>query len=158
MSSLTPHLSEHRLHSHRRRSPRVRVGVLLRRGHLDAMLAAGAGSGESPELALRAGQLSDMRNRRVLAHRLEEIVRTANGRGSWRSARPPLAARDIRAASMQLMQLARDLCEQPEVEPAGVALTQRLLTDGTGPLYVYGQNDALWRAVRDARAALFGGV
>ena len=159
MSSLTPHISTHRRRDARPRQASpigLRMRVFLRRGRLDAMLAGGAPCGESPELVLRASQLSDERNRRHLAGSLEAIVRAAHGRGQRRSARPSLATRDVRATSTQIMRLARDLRECPQVTPAGVAMTQRLLTDGSGPLYVYGQDDALWRAVRDASAALHG--
>jgi len=157
VSSLTPHLSAHRCRDAHPRRPSpiaLRMRVLLRRSRLDAMLADGAPCGESPELALRASQLSDVRYRRQLADSLEAIVRTAHGRGRRRGSRPALAARDVCATSTQLMRLARDLRECPRVTPAGVALVQRLLTDASGPLYVYGRNDELWRAVRDASAAL----
>jgi len=157
MSSLTPHLSRHRMRDAHAPAPAaigLRMRVMLHRGRLDAMLAAGSRCGESPELALRARQLGNPRNRRVLADSLEEIVRAAHGRGARRSSRPALASRDVRATSVQLLELARELRDCPQVEPAGVALAQRLLTNGTGPLYVYGRNDALWRAVCDAKAAL----
>jgi hypothetical protein len=40
------------------------------------------------------------------------------------------------------------------VNASGVVLAQRLLTDGTGPLYIEARNDELWRAAREASAAL----
>jgi len=135
----------------------LRTRVLFRRGRLDARLAAGAAVEESPELALRADQLTSERNRRVLADSIERIVRTAHGTGAMRTASPPLASDDVRACSRQLMDLARLLRARPEVNASGVALIQRLITDGSGPLYHAAENDALWRAVRDAGAALAAG-
>jgi hypothetical protein len=132
----------------------VRTG--LRRASLDRLLAQGVTPAESPELALRALQLTRARHRRSLADSLEEVVGVAQGERRGRSASPSLATRDIRASSPVLLQLARVLREDRDVYASGVALTQRLLTDGMGPLYVYGLDDELWHAARDAVAALDG--
>jgi hypothetical protein len=132
----------------------VRTRVLLHRGRLDAQLAGGAAAHERPELALRAGQLTSERNRRELAETIERLVRVAHGTAARRSSSPPLARRDVCACSRQLMDLARLLRARPEVSASGVVLIERLITDGTGPLYVYGENDALWQAVCDAGVAL----
>jgi hypothetical protein len=157
MSSVHTHLSRRSTRSARPRAGSaigLRIRVFLRRGRLDTMLAGGAAADQSPELALRASQLTSERNRNALADSLEGVARVAHGTARRRTASPPLASRDVRACSGQLMDLARLLRARPEVGASGVALTQRLLTDGSGPLYIYGQNDALWRAVRDAGAAL----
>jgi hypothetical protein len=135
----------------------VRTRVLLHRGRLDAQLARGAAADESPELALRARQLTSEHNRRELAETIERLVRVAHGTAARRSSSPPLARRDVCACSRQLMDLARLLRARPEVSASGVALIERLITDGTGPLYVYGSNDALWQAVCDAGVALIEG-
>ncbi len=163
MSSQHLHLSAHgtrRGSADKRRSHplAVRVCVLCRWRRLDEMIAQGADPRESPELSRRAAQLTRKRHRGVIADSLEEVILLArNGTGAMRSARAPIARHEVRAAAPALLELARDLRECPEVEPRGVVLAGRLLTDGTGPLYVYGQNDALWRAVREADAALFQG-
>jgi hypothetical protein len=60
----------------------------------------------------------------------------------------------VRASRAALIRLADDLRSSPDVNPAGVAATHRLLTDATSPLYVYGQNDELWESVRYANLAL----
>ncbi|HLL92465.1 MAG TPA: hypothetical protein VK252_05950 [Solirubrobacteraceae bacterium] len=161
MSSLNPHLAAHThghdgLHADHRRPSTIglRLRVYCRRRRLDEMLADGASPKASPELTLRAGQLTGERHRRALADSLEAVVATAQGSIRGRSATPPLARRDVRAASAALIGLARDLREDANVDSRGVALTQRLLTDGTGPIYIYGPNDALWHAAREATAAL----
>jgi hypothetical protein len=74
------------------------------------------------------------------------------------SARVPIRRREVIAATPSLLGLARDLRELADAKPRGVALASRLLTDGTGPLYVYGRDGALVRAVWEATAALFGQV
>ena len=135
----------------------LRARVLLHRGRLDAQLAGGSAAHESPELALRAGQLTGARTRCELAASIERLVRTAHGTAIRRSSSPQLARRDVCACSRQLMDLARQLRAPRELNPMGVAQIERLLTDGTGPLYVYGPNDALWRAVSDAGTALVDG-
>ena len=134
----------------------LRVRVLWARGRLDGMLARGADPGPSPELALRAAQLTARRHRAALADSLEDVVHTAEGRRSTRSARPPLASREVRAARAALLGIAFQLRQDAEVHPAGVVLAQRLITDGSGPLYIHAQHDGLWHAARDAAAALAG--
>jgi hypothetical protein len=162
MSSTTHHLSaEHagRLnHLHRESGFGLRARVYFRRARLDGLLAEGASPQESPEPAIRASQLTSMRLRGQLADSLEKVVRIARGKSPTRTACPPLARADIRACTAALLQLALGLREDGEVNVTGVVLAQRLLTDGTGPLYVYGRDDELWHATRRASAALEGYV
>jgi hypothetical protein len=103
-------------------------------------------------------QLTGSRHRRALARSLEEAVSLAHVERPWRTASPPLATRDVRAARAELIQLAQVLRENRDVYASGVALAERLLTDGSGPLYRYGLDDALWHAARDAIAALDGRI
>jgi hypothetical protein len=142
----------------RRPGIRARIRVWFRRASLDGLLAKGVTPAESPELAHRAMQLTRARHRRALAKSLEEALSVAQGERRWRTACPPLATRDVRASRSELIQLAQVLRENRDVYASGVALTQRLLTDGTGPLYLYGRDDELWHAARDALAALDGRI
>jgi hypothetical protein len=132
------------------------TSVLLARGRLDELLANGADPADSPELALRAQQLTSERNRRTLADSFERIVAIAEGPEPARNASPRLARRDVMACRATLLDLARALRDYADVNPRGVALAQRLITDGTGPLYSRAGDDALWRAAHDANAALDG--
>jgi hypothetical protein len=158
MSSLTPHLSP----TARARAPRhVPIGlfarVLVHRGRLDRQLLEGIDPASSPELALRARQLTAQRHRRVLADSIDEVMRLAGPGGTRRiSASAPLVRADVRAARAALLDLECSLRRDGEVAPAGVILAERLLTDGSGPLYMKSENDALWHAARDASAALDG--
>lgn len=137
-------------------APRVgaRLRARLHAGRLDGRLADGTDPHESPELALRAHRLTARSHRRRLAESLEQAVDTAAGCEVRVSAAAPLARREVRAARAGLLELAAALRSDGEVSPAGVALAQRLLTDGSGPLYVTSGHDALWLAARRATVAL----
>jgi hypothetical protein len=161
MSSFTPPLSANRAEQRVKNPYRpsgigLRFRVFLRRARLDAMLGDGISREQSPELSLRASQLTRRRQRRAVANSLEEVLRTAQGDGPRRTACPPLARRDIRACRAALLQLAQVLREESEADATGVVLARRLLMDGTSPLYVYGRDDELWHSARRASAALEG--
>ena len=126
----------------------------LHRSALDAQLAAGADPDSASELALRAGQLTSRSHRRRLADSLDDIVALAEGGRPRVSSVPPIRLREVRAARAALLGLARDLRRDGLVAAAGVAQTQRMLTDGTGPLYVTACQDGLWQAARNADEAL----
>jgi hypothetical protein len=156
MSSLGAHVSAGARENRPRRTPiALHVQVLLRRRSLDTRLLEGVDPGSSPELELRARQLTGSRHRRVLADSLDEVIRVAEGpKPSRLAASAPLVRGDVRAARGALLDLECSLRRDGAVHPAGVLLAQRLLTDGSGPLYVKAQNGALSRAARDASAAL----
>lgn len=161
MSSLSPHLTRHVSTPTRREerpaasSLRGRLRVLLHRGALDRELAEGADADIREDLALRAAQLTAPGHRRTLADSLDEAVAIAEGQGPRITSSPPLASRDVRAARAALLSLSRELREPGAVRAQGVAIAQRLLTDGTGPLYVESRDDdALWQLARRASLAL----
>jgi len=156
-SSLSPHFeTAHGIRDEVQTGPGVgvRLRTLVRRGRLDSMLAEGADPASSPELALRGQRLTRRAYRRALADSFDEAISVAEGRELRLSAVPPLATREVRAARAALLELSRALRSQRQVAPAGVALAQRLLTDGAGPLYLTSEHDALWHAARRATVAL----
>ena len=132
----------------------ARMRALVHRRLLDSMLADGADPVSSPELALRAARLTAPRHRRKLADGFDEAISLAERREPRLTAAPPLARREIRAARGALRELSGALRSERRVAPAGVALAQRLLTDGTGPLYLTAEHDGLWKAARRATVAL----
>ena len=134
----------------------LRLRVLLHRTRLDAMIVDGADTDADLELALRARQLTAMPYRHKLANGLDAVLSIAEGYHRRVSSAPPLARRDIRASRAALLQLSRALRHDPVVTAAGVVRARQLLTDGTGPLYVEADHDALWHALRDAVACLEG--
>jgi hypothetical protein len=158
VSSFSPHIEAGRRSRSRRQKTAPTLGVRLRTrlraAELDRLLAGGADPAETPELKLRADRLTGRARRRRLANSLEEAVRIAESREVRVTSMPPLARREIRAARASLIELALALRSERQVSPAGVALAQRLLTDGSGPLYVTAGYDALWLAARRATVAL----
>jgi hypothetical protein len=112
---------------------RERLSLRLQARQLDRALAAGASAGDSPALARRAAALvrADTRNELAASlHRLARSnVRTAFGN---RVEAVPARADEVRR---DLERLADRLIEPGPVASRGVALTQELLTDGSGPLF-----------------------
>lgn len=147
---LTPHT---RLRSRRIASLRLRWRVLIHRERLDRLLIEGVDPVTVPELTLRAFQLSRRSHRIALAASVDDAVRSAPVRRRRSPSAPPLARDGIAAAKDELAALSRALREEPVVAARGVALARRLLTDGSGPLYVE-NGGALRAAAAEARGAL----
>lgn len=160
MSSTTTHLPT-RLRRRsgggsQRRGLGARAGALLLRVRLDRMLAEGVPPTLSPALRLRAQQITSLSHRRKLADSFEAILDACERPAPRRTSAVPTVRREVRASRAAILDLCHELRARPHVAPAGVALAQQLLTDGTGPLYLESHNDALWHAVRRAAAALDG--
>ena len=158
MSSLNPPLNSHTGEWSARPSAVsrlvVRMRVLMQRTRLDRALAEGTDPMLSDELMLRAGQLTGANYRRALADTFDEVICIAEGQSPRLTSSPPLARREVRAARAALLDLSRSLREDAPVNPAGVALAERLLTDGLSPLYLESGHDALWHAARLAGETL----
>ncbi len=118
-------------------SPEATVGLRLRtvmgRRHLDRQLGAGCAL-TSPELALRARQLTDPRSRRELAESIRSAVRLAE--------QPPVRISAVmldRTAVKYGRAALKDLADQLElahrVTPRGVLLARKLMRDGLSPMY-----------------------
>jgi hypothetical protein len=133
----------------------LRGKVLLKRGSLSRRLAAGASPTDSPELAARAEQLCSERNRRILARGLERVIDAAEERPHPHSSAVPLRRAEILTERALLLGLAAELRDMSQdVNVRGVALVERLLTDGGSPLYAPSTKQSLDGAIRQARAAL----
>jgi hypothetical protein len=111
---------------------------------LDRRLAKGADPMQSDELSLRAGQLGSAATRSRLAAALRSAVETANGR------HPPLISTRLRCPEIRenedlLLALAERLRSGEPVGVAGLAITARLVTDRSSPMYRSGASlpDAL---------------
>jgi hypothetical protein len=144
----------------RRRSRLSRLALRLRvaAGHesLDAALARGADPRSRPELALRTAQLERMRHRRALARALRRTVVEATRARPSQHMPVELAREQIRADAVDLIALADRLAfPQPIDAVAGVAIAQRLITDGlASPLYVTCEPHTVRRLSRRALAEL----
>jgi hypothetical protein len=131
----------------------MRARVFLRRGRLDALLAAGADPSWDPELGLRAAQLSAPGRRWALAGGLERVVWDARRPPRW-DCRAPVDRRAVRAASSELSALAFELAVVTAPSAQGIALASQLLCHPDSPLYATGGGPALRAGAVLAREAL----
>jgi hypothetical protein len=126
--------------------------VWLRKGSLDSRLAAGADPAASPELERRARQLASPRFRAGLAASIRNLIDAAEEPPRGLSSAVPLRRREILRDRELLLELAADLELGDDLRPRGIALVERLLTDGTNsPVYADGN---LHEELGRARAAL----
>jgi hypothetical protein len=116
-------------------SPLVRLRVALDRIRLVEALAAGADPSGSPELALRARQITSPREIATCITGVERILRDAATPPRGLTAEAPLQREAILAARPFLLNLLAGLQETKRPRPAGVARTVLLLSDGCGPVY-----------------------
>jgi hypothetical protein len=114
----------------------LRVRVWARSPELDLRLAEGVRPASSPELELRAAQLSSTRSRRALSRGLTTAVDDASRRqGPWAAA-IPIDRPGVLEAAGPLVCLARDLRTADHPPVRAVALASFLLCDGiASPLY-----------------------
>ncbi len=106
-----------------------------------------------PRLAWRTAELVGADNRVELSRSLTAIVHAADER--LLPSASPLDRTAVRGARAQLLALAAHLCDLSRaVTPRGVLIVERLLVDGSGPLYQRGSSDHLRAVVVEADAAL----
>jgi hypothetical protein len=113
----------------------LRSRVRLHRLALTRRLAEGADPLGSPELALRARQLTAPREVQGAVTGLERVLHEAAAPSRALTAQAPVQRAAIVAARPFLLNLRRRLRETESPRPAGVARTVLLLADGCGPLY-----------------------
>jgi hypothetical protein len=130
----------------------VRLSVLLHRLTLDRELAAGVDPHSSPQLTLRAAQLTGTRNRRRLADGLERLLADARRPGVLSSAIRPRASLMRSEAVLEALQ--RRLRSDERLAPQGLAILRRLLTDMGSPLYAATDSDELSSVLRLVAASL----
>jgi hypothetical protein len=119
---------------------------------LSGQLSADTGKGKE-----RAEQLVSPHHREQTAQALRDLVEEAQqDRPSFFNANLRVQRFPIRENQALILTLARELEELPTVDPRGVILAERLVTDGESPAYAYPYEDhgQLERAVERARAAL----
>lgn len=132
---------------------------LFNRGSLDDRLLSGELSPDTGEGKKRAEQLVSPGHRAKCAKALRELVDEAQKpHASLFNANLRVQRWLIRENQSLILTLANDLEELPEVDPRGVILADRLILDGTSPVYItesaIEENGALVRAVERAREAL----
>jgi hypothetical protein len=117
------------------RAVSLQLRVWAGSAELDRRLAEGVLPTRSPELALRARQLSAARSRQALAAALTGAIETAARPGGPRLSPNPLAAAGVREAAAPLASLAGDLVTVGEPRVRGLALASFLVCDPGSPLY-----------------------
>ena len=132
---------------------------LFSKHSFDDRLLAGELSPESGQGKARAEQLVSPRHRAKSAEALRNLVEEAQRpHASLFNANLRVQRALIRDNQALILTLARELEELPTVDPRGVILADRLILDGTSPVYTtesaIQENGALLRAVERAREAL----
>jgi hypothetical protein len=136
-------------------SVKLRLRVYFTRGTLDRRIASGRPYLSTPALALRAQQLARPRTRRQIARTLREIVAHADRR----TAGPVLSAvvvepAAVRRARQPVLGLAERLAGPAQVNPAGIARAQVLITDGLSPLFDRNSPRTVTEAIYEVQDAL----
>jgi hypothetical protein len=101
---------------------------------------------------VRARLLS--RRRRRLADDLEHLVNAAKEAPAPLSSAIPVQRAQVRAMRTLILELASTIRDDDPVQPAGLILARRLLTDGNGPAFAPSPPGALADAVAQAIRAL----
>jgi hypothetical protein len=124
----------------------------------DQLLHGGVADGD-PVVIVRRARLINRRYRSKVAAALRRLVEAA--RRPERNpfvARLPLCEREVLDSEPQIRTLADELEEEDRVSPRGVILAERLITDGSSPIYPPAPHqravETVESAVGHARAAL----
>jgi hypothetical protein len=136
---------------------RARLRSRLQGRRLDRELACGKDPSSSEALELRARHLLSEMVRGRLADGLETAVRRASSPPVF-SSKAPVNRRGVRMAGPEILAMAAELRENADCDPRGVALAERLLTDGASPLYSRASDRELLTSVRNASLALKRGA
>ena len=142
MSTIAPSPAVH-LSPDEARSVTLRLQAAIRRAALTRQLADGEDPTATPQLRLRARQLTRARNRSALAGSLRRVIREAQ-RPSWHHGFSIVNRRSVLSAVEEIDLLVKRLHSPEPVTPQGMALITQLLTDGAcSPLYGSGNAAAL---------------
>jgi hypothetical protein len=123
---------------------------------LDDRLLSGELSPESGEGRERAEQLISPHHRELAAKALRGLIEEAQRPApSFFNANLRVRRFAVRENQALILTLARELEELPVVNPRGVILADRLVTDGASPVYGIAEDDGqILAAVERAREAL----
>jgi RNase P protein component len=136
-------------------SLRVRMRAVAHRSALTAELATGADPGSSPELALRAAQLTSKRERNLLARTVRRTIAEARKPAILPHNVVIIRRRAVLDAEPALQALIERLGRPEPVSAKGMALAERIFSDAEhSPLYNPAESGALSRLARLAAAAL----
>jgi hypothetical protein len=135
----------------------LRLRVYLTRGAVDRDIESGCPCESTAELALRARQLTSDSTRREIARELRGVVAYVDRTGP----RPLDTAVEIAPAAVRvgreaILDLAHLLEGSTAVQPAGILLARRFLTDGLAPMSNPNSERTVAEAVAEVVDALVG--
>jgi len=140
-------------------SPALRLRVALHRLALTQQLSEGTDPASSPELALRARQLTADRERTTLARTLQRTLEEVRRPRMTLVGGTPQRRREVLAAEEPIEAMIERLRDDRPVAAEGMALIERIITEGTwSPLYNVTVPGALRRLSVLATAALDPGL
>lgn len=133
----------------------LRLRVVAHRYDLTVALSQGADPASSPQLALRAAQLTGVASRRRLAATLTRTMDDAQRPYIPRVGPVPIRRQAVLDAQPAIDQLVAHLRSAEPVTPEGMAMVERLIVDGSwSPLYNAAEPGTLRRLVILATSAL----
>jgi hypothetical protein len=127
---------------------------------IDDKLLNGEATNGSAVIVVRRARLLDRRNRSAVAAALRKLVTAARDRErNFFAAKLHLQVDEILKNEPLILTLADELEEEETVNPRGVILADRLITDGDSPVYGpmpvhHPPEESVESAVKHARAAL----
>lgn len=129
---------------------------LFSKRSLDDRLLSGELSPDTGKGKKRAEELVSPHHRQEAARALVELIEEAQrDRPSFFNANLRVRRMPLRDNQALILTLARELEELPEVDPRGVILADRLVTDGASPVYgIDLDHGQIHKAVERAREAL----
>lgn len=136
-----------------------RIVARLRARSIDDELLCGRVATGNPVVVVRLARLLSRRYRSQIASCLRRLLGEARRPQRTRfTARLQIKAREVLGSEPLILTLADELEEEGNVNPRGVILAERLLTDGTSPVYgpepIHPPEETVEDAVKHARAAL----
>jgi hypothetical protein len=138
-----------------RGSMALHLKVALKRDALTRELAAGAPSTLSPELALRAAQLTSPRHRRLAANAWRRAIKDAHQPALTRAYYSLIRRNAVVDAEDSINTLIDRLRSDQPVRAQGMAILHLLVTNGmSSPLYNSAEAGALRHEITFATAAL----
>lgn len=136
-------------------SLRLRLRTARRRAELTRELAEGTNPNTSPELALRAAQLTSDRNRQAIARSLRRTLSEAYKPPMMRSRMVLIQRAAVIDAESAINAMVGRVRSPEPVQAQGMALAERILTNADrSPLYNASEPGTLGLEIRGAAAAL----
>ena len=122
----------------------ARLTARLRADRFDHQLAVGVAAPAGSALAVHQARLMSTGEREAIARSLRQAVSDAHS-GAVFSSRIPVHPRNIVAAEALIDTITLRLHSPHPVQARGMARLRRVLSDGAGPFYWYGEGDLVGR-------------